>query len=144
MVEGQTATWRGLDASFGYQLAVATVTAFNSSSPAQANLTGNWIPEVPRQSVTGVVNYVWPKVATFHGFGSYEGKAFDDAANEYVLRPYARVDVSAERDLGKGFSVYAGAQNLLNRTIDAGLTPVLTLAAPRLGLGGVRYAWGRD
>jgi outer membrane receptor protein involved in Fe transport len=144
MVEGQTAAWRGLNASFGYQYAVATVTAFNSSSPAQANLTGNWIPEVPRQSVTGVVNYVWPKVATFHGFGSYEGKAFDDAANQYVLRPYARVDVSAERALGKGFSVYAGAQNLLNRTIDAGLTPVLTLAAPRLVLGGVRYAWGRD
>ena len=144
MVEGQTATWRGLDASFGYQLAVATVTAFNSSSPAQANLTGNWIPEVPRQSVTGVVNYVWPKVATLHGFASYEGKAFDDAANQYVLRPYARVDVSAERGLGRGFSVYAGAQNLLNRTIDAGLTPVLTLAAPRLVLGGVRYAWGKD
>jgi outer membrane receptor protein involved in Fe transport len=144
MVEGQTASWRGLDASFGYQLAVATVTAFNSSSPAQANLTGNWIPEVPRQSVTGVANYVWPKVATLHGFASYEGKAFDDAANQYVLRPYARVDVSAERELGGGFSVYAGAQNVLNRTIDAGLTPVLTLAAPRLVLGGVRYAWGRD
>jgi outer membrane receptor protein involved in Fe transport len=143
MVEGQTAAWHGLDASFGYQLAVATVTAFNSSSPAQANLTGNWIPEVPRESVTGVVNYLWPKVASFHAIGSYEGKAFDDAANEYVLRPYARVDVSAERELGKGFSVYAGAQNVLNRTIDAGLTPVLTLAAPRLVLGGVRYEFGQ-
>jgi len=144
MVEGQTATWRGLDASFGYQYAVATVTAFNSSSPAQVDLKGNWIPEVPRQSVTGVVNYVWPKVATFHGFEIYEGKAFDDAANEYVLRPFARVDVSAERVLGKGFSVYAGAQNLLNRTIDAGLTPVLTLAARRLVVGGVRFAWGKN
>ncbi len=144
MVEGQTATWRGLDASFGYQYAVATVTAFNSSSPAQVDLKGNWIPEVPRQSVTGVVNYVWPKVATLHGFGIYEGKAFDDAANEFVLRPFARVDVSAERVVGKGFSVYAGAQNLLNRTIDAGLTPVLTLAAPRLVQGGVRFAWGKD
>jgi outer membrane receptor protein involved in Fe transport len=144
MVEGQTASWHGLDASFGYQLAVATVTAFNSSSPAQANLTGNWIPEVPRQSVTGVVNYVWPKVATFHGFASYEGKAFDDAANENVLRPYARIDVSAERVLGRGISLYAGAQNVLNRTIDAGLTPVLTLAAPRLVMGGVRFAWGKD
>ena len=142
MVEGQTATWRGLDASFGYQLAVATVTAFNSSSPAQVDLKGNWIPEVPRQSVTGVVNYVWPKVATLHGFGIYEGKEFDDAANQYLLHPFARVDVSAERVLGKGFSVYAGAQNLLNRTIDAGLTPVLTLAAPRLVQGGVRFGWG--
>ena len=144
MVEGQTATWRGLDASFGYQLAVATVTAFNSSSPAQENLTGNWIPEVPRESVTGVVNYLWPKVASFHAIGSYEGKEFDDAANEYVLRPYARIDVSAERVLGRGISLYAGAQNVLNRTIDAGLTPVLTLAAPRLVVGGVRFVWGKD
>jgi len=144
MVEGQTATWRGLDASFGYQLAVATVTAFNSSSPAQVDLKGNWIPEVPRQSVTGVVNFAWAKVATFHGFGSYEGKAFDDAANQYVLRPFARVDLMAERNVGRGFSLYAGAQNLLNRTIDAGLTPVLTLAAPRLVMGGVRFAWGKD
>jgi outer membrane receptor protein involved in Fe transport len=74
---------------------------------------------------------------------SYEGKAFDDAANTFVLRPYARVDVSAERILGKGFSLYAGAQNLLNRRIDAGETPVLTLAAPRLVQGGVRWEFGR-
>ncbi len=108
MVEGQTASWRGLDAGFGYQLAVATVTAFNSSSPAQANLTGNWIPEVPRQSVTATANYVRPKIASFHAIASYTGREFDDAANTFVLRPYARVDVSAERELGHGFSVYAG------------------------------------
>jgi outer membrane receptor protein involved in Fe transport len=143
MVEGQTAAWRGLDASFGYQLAVATVTAFNSSSAAQANLTGKWIPEVPRESVTGTVNYVRPKIASLHVVASYEGREFDDAANEFLLHPYARVDVMAERQLGRGFSVYAGAQNALNRTIDAGETPVLTLAAPRLVQGGLRYELGR-
>jgi outer membrane receptor protein involved in Fe transport len=144
MVEGQTAVWRGLDAGFGYQLAVATVTAFDSSSAAQVDLKGKWIPEVPRESVTGVVNYVRPEVASFHATASYEGRAFDDAANTFVLRPYARIDVSAERELGRGFSVYAGAQNLLNRTIEAWLTPVLTRAAPRLMQGGVRWAWGRE
>ena len=144
MVEGQTASWRGLDAGFGYQLAVATVTAFNSSSSAQANLTGNWIPEVPRESVTVFANYVRPKIASFHVTASYEGQEFDDAANTFVLRPYARVDVSAERNLGRGFSVYAGAQNVLNRTIDAGLTPILTLASPRLVQGELRYGWGRN
>ncbi len=143
MVEGQTAGWRGLDASFGYQLAVATVTAFNSNSPAQANLTGNWIPEVPRESVTATANYVRPRIAGLHVIASYTGREFDDAANQYVLRPYARVDVSAERQLGRGFSVYAGAQNVLNRTIDAGLTPILTRAAPRLVQGGVRFELGR-
>ena len=143
MVEGQTTAWRGLDASFGYQLAVATVTAFNSSSAAQANLTGKWIPEVPRESVTATVNYVRPKIASLHMVASYEGREFDDAANEFLLHPYARVDVMAERQLGHGFSVYAGAQNVLNRTIDAGETPVLTLAAPRLVQGGLRYELGR-
>jgi outer membrane receptor protein involved in Fe transport len=143
MVEAQTQEWRGFDASFGYQLAVATVTAFNSSSPAQANLTGNWIPEVPRESVTATANYVAPRVAGFHVIGSYTGREFDDAANQYVLRPYARFDVSAERELGHRVSVFAGAQNVLNRTIDAGLTPILTLAAPRLVQAGLRYSLSR-
>jgi outer membrane receptor protein involved in Fe transport len=143
MVEAQTATWRGLDASFGYQLAVATVTAFNSSSAAQTDLTGNRIPEVPRESVTATANYAWKRIASLHAVGSYTGKEFDDAANQYVLHPYARVDVLAERELGHRLQVFAGAQNLLNRRIDAGLTPILTLASPRLVQGGLRYSFGR-
>jgi outer membrane receptor protein involved in Fe transport len=142
MVEGE-AGWRGIEASVGYQLANATVTAFNSSSPVQADLKGNWIPEVPRQSVTGTVSYDVRRIASVHGVFSYTGMEFDDAANQFVLHPYARVDVSAERAVGKGLSVFAGAQNLLNRRIDAGLTPVLTLAAPRLLQAGLRYSWGR-
>jgi outer membrane receptor protein involved in Fe transport len=143
MVEGQTERWRGLDGSVGYQLAIATVTAFNSASLAQKNLTGNWIPEVPREAVTVTVNYVVPRIASVHGIASYTGKEFDDAANQFSLHPYARFDVSAERDLGRGISVFGGAQNVLNRSIDAGLTPVLTLAAPRLVQAGLRYNLGR-
>jgi len=120
MLEAQTARWRGLDAGFGYQLAVATVTAFNSSSPAQANLTGNWIPEVPRQAVTATLNGGVPRIAAFHVIASYTGRTFDDAANQYILHPYARFDVSAERALPHGLALFAGAQNLLNRSIDAG------------------------
>ncbi|MGI4826690.1 MAG: TonB-dependent receptor plug domain-containing protein, partial [Janthinobacterium lividum] len=62
-LEATTTRWRGVDASVGYQLAVATVTAFNTSSAAQANLTGNWIPEVPRESLTGTANYAASRVA---------------------------------------------------------------------------------
>jgi len=57
----------------------------------------------------------------------------------FVLHPYARFDVSADRSLGHGLSIFAGAQNLLNRAIDAGRTPILTLAPPRLVQGGFRY-----
>jgi outer membrane receptor protein involved in Fe transport len=143
MLEAQSQIWHGLDTTFGYQLAVATVTAFNSSSPAQANLTGNWTPEVPRQSVTSTVNYAAPHVAAFHLIASYQGREFDDAANQFILHPYARFDVSSERALTHGLSLFAGAQNLLNRSIDAGRTPILTLAAPRLVQAGLRYNFSR-
>jgi outer membrane receptor protein involved in Fe transport len=143
MLEAQTTSWRGLDATVGYQLAVATVTAFNASSSVQSNLTGKWIPEVPRQSVAATLNYHAARVATFHLIASYEGQEFDDAANQFLLHPYARFDLSAERSLTARLSLYAGAQNLLNRSIDAGRTPVLTLASPRLVQGGLRYSFTR-
>ncbi len=143
MLEAQTARWHSFDTTFGYQLAVATVTAFNSSSPAQANLTGNWIPEVPRESVTATANYAAPRVANLHLIASYTGHTYDDAANQFLLHPYARFDLSADRQLTHGLSLYASAQNLLNRTIDAGRTPILTLAAPRLVQAGLRYTFSR-
>jgi outer membrane receptor protein involved in Fe transport len=143
MVEAQSVRWRGFDAGLGYQLAVATVTAFNSNSPAQSNLTGKWIPEVPQQSVIARANYMAERVASLHLIASYSGQEFDDAQNQFRLHPYARFDVSAERRLWWGLSVFAGAQNLLNRQIDAGLTPILTLAAPRLVQVGMRFTFER-
>lgn len=142
-LEGGTRRWHGLDATAGYQLAVATVTRFDSASPLQANLAGNWIPEVPRNLQTAAVNWTEPRVLTLHVFESYTGRTFDDSANQFLLHPYARFDVSAERTLWRGLGVYAGAQNVLNRAIEAGRTPVLTLAAPRLVEGGLRWQMGR-
>ena len=143
MLEAQSERWRGFDATFGYQLAVATVTAFNSSSPAQSNLTGKWIPEVPRESVTATANYAASHVANFHLIASYTGQEFDDAQNQFLLHPYARFDLSVDRKLPHGLSLFAGAQNLLNRTLDAGRTPTLTLAAPRLVQAGLHYSFSR-
>jgi len=147
MLEAQSQSWHNLDATFGYQLAIATVTAFNTSFPNQTTLPGNWIPEVPRQSVTATVNYAAQTarghIADFHLIASYQGQEFDDAANQYLLHPYARFDISADRKLPHGLSLFAGAQNLLNRSIDAGRTPLLTLAAPRLVQAGVRYSFNR-
>jgi outer membrane receptor protein involved in Fe transport len=89
------------------------------------------------------VSYERPRVASLHVVASYQGREFDDAANTAVLHPYARFDALAERALPHGLAVFVGAQNVLNRTIDAGLTPVLTLAAPRLVQGGVRWTISR-
>ena len=147
MLEAQSASWHSLDTTFGYQFAFATVTAFNSSSPLQIPLVGKWIPEVPRQSVTATLNYSaqtsHAAIANLHLIVSYQGQMFDDSANTFVLHPYARFDLSADRKLPHGLSLFAGAQNLLNRSIDAGRTPTLTLAAPRLVQAGVRYSFSR-
>lgn len=146
-LDARSTPWHGFDATFGYQLAVATVTAFNTSSPIQANLTGKWIPEVPRELVTATLNQALPRYVNLHLIASYTGQSFDDASNQYLLHPYARFDVSADRQIFTrtlhGLSVYAAAQNLLNRSIDAGRTPILTLAAPRLVQGGLRYTLNR-
>jgi outer membrane receptor protein involved in Fe transport len=143
MLEAQSQPWHHIDAAFGYQLAFATVTAFNSSSPLQMPLVGKWIPEVPRQSLTAAVNDILPHIANLHLTVSYQGQIFDDSANTFVLHPYARFDLSADRKLRHGLSLFAGAQNLLNRSIDAGRTPILTLAAPRLVQAGLRYNFSR-
>ena len=139
MLEAQPRAWRGLSGDVSYQFAVATVTQFNNAFPAQVNLLGHWIPEVPRQSLSAQLHYDAPKVATFIVNAMYEGHEFDDAENTSVLHPYSRFDLYAERTIGHGFSVYASSQNVLNRTIEAGKTPALTLAAPRIVEGGVRF-----
>ena len=138
-LEAQTTTWRGVDANFGYQLAVATVTRFTPPSVVQPDITGLWIPEVPRQALTANINAHVPRVARFSMFCTYNGEAYDDSANTFLLHPYARFDVSAERPIGHGITLFAGAQNVLNRQIDAGRTPILTLASPRLVQVGVRF-----
>ena len=141
MFEANSHAWRGLSGDVSYQLAVATVTQFNNaSSPTQTPLLGKWIPEVPRHSLSTQLRYERSSLATFIVNAIYEGHEFDDAENSMVLHPYSRFDLYAERVMGRGFSIYASSQNVLNRMIEAGKTPTPTLAAPRIVEGGVRFS----
>ncbi len=135
--------WHGLEGDLSYQLAVATVTRYTPPSALQTNLLGRWIPEVPRQSIAATATYTARRVADLHLYSIYSGRQFDDAENQFILHPFLRVDLSAERQLGRGVSLFAGAQNLLNKQIEAGRTPVLTLASPRVVQAGVRLRLGR-
>ena len=85
------------------------------------------------------MNYSWRPVANLHLITSYTGREYDDAANTFILHPYPRFDLSADRQLRYGISLYGAAQNLADRAIDAGRTPILTLAAPRLVEAGLRF-----
>ncbi len=142
-LEGQSTPWHGLDASFGYQFALATVTRFAPPSPLQPDITGRWLPQVPRHAAEATLNATLPRLAILHAFATYSGQQYDDSANQFLLHPFARFDVSVERTLGHGFILTAGAQNLLNRQIEAGRTPILTLASPRLVQAGIRFRMQR-
>ena len=142
-VDARLAPAPRLQFTLGYQLAIATVTAFNTSSPLQANLTGNWIPQVPREAFTSTGIYDLPHVAQFTAVATYTGRQYDDAANQYVLHPYSRFDLAAERALTHQLSARVSVANLLDRAIEAGRTPVLTLASPLFVEGGLRFHFAR-
>ena len=129
------------DLSFnaGYQYAHAVITAFKS----QPSLVGLWIPEVPRHTATAQLRYR-------RGPGSYtfaareSGRAFDDSSNIYELHSFFVLDAYAEYRIHSHISLDVSFQNLLNRSIETARTPTLTLGAPFIAQGGIRFNWKRD
>jgi outer membrane receptor protein involved in Fe transport len=122
----------------GYQYADATVTK-NSSNP---NLVGNWIPQVARNMATTQVGFSHRRLGVLSVQGRYSGRQYDDDANRFLLHAYFRLGAYASHDFGRHWSVFASGDNLLDRTIEAGKTPSLTLASPRVARFGVRINLG--
>jgi outer membrane receptor protein involved in Fe transport len=118
----------------GYQYADSTVTKFQ----ADPTLVGNWTPEVPRNSATLQARMERQRWGVFSVDLRTSGQQFDDSANQYKLDGYAQVDLYAEHTLLEWLRVYGSVQNLANTQIQAGKTPILTLAAPRMVVFGVR------
>jgi outer membrane receptor protein involved in Fe transport len=126
------AAW--LQVSGGYQFAFATVTRFDP----QPALVGLWIPEVARNAGALQVRATKREIGTLELSARESGRLFDDTSNTQVLHSFFRLDLFAEHEFGRRFSVYGTAQNLLGRRIEAGRTPLLTLAQPRTALVGLR------
>ncbi len=118
----------------GYQFARATVTRFAQ----EPGLVGLWIPQVPRNTGTLQVTAADAKWGLLSLQARASGKQFDDDANTYVLRGFTRFDVYAARTFGQ-WEVFGAVENLLDRSIDVGRTPVLTLGTPQLARFGVRW-----
>ncbi len=112
----------------GYQFAVATVTNFY----AQPSLVGTWIPEVARNAASLDVR-VTPgsRWGTLNLLARVSGRVYDASGNQSLLHGYTRFDGYYEHPLSRRMEIYASSENLLNRRIDAGRTPLLTLASPR-------------
>jgi outer membrane receptor protein involved in Fe transport len=129
---------RWLTATGGYQFADATVTQ-NSGNPA---LVGLWIPQVAHNMATAQLQAEHAKLGLFRLEGRLSGHQFDDDANTFRLSGYFELNGYLSHSFSHGVEVYASGENLLNRTIQAGRTPVLTLATPQVGTIGLRWHLG--
>ena len=130
------ANWLSIEG--GYQYADATVT----SNAKQPNLVGNWIPQVARNMATTQVALSRRRLGLLSVQGRYSGRQFDDDANQYLLHSYFRLGAYASHDFGHHLTAFAAGDNLLDRTIEAGKTPTLTLASPRVARFGLRINFG--
>jgi outer membrane receptor protein involved in Fe transport len=124
----------------GYQHTNATVTQYSMgpglSPTTPLDLVGNWIPQVAHNMGTLQVRGYKPSIGTLSLQGKISGHQFDDDANTYLLHGYFKLDAYASRDFGRRWTVFTSAENLLNRNIEVGRTPSLTLGMPRVARGG--------
>jgi outer membrane receptor protein involved in Fe transport len=130
------AAWIAIDG--GYQFARATVTKF----APQPDLVGKWIPQVPQDMATAQVRLSQPRVGLLSLQGQLGGRQYDDSSNVYLLHSYFRFDAYAERNLGRHVVAFASGENLFDRAIEVGKTPVTTLGTPRVARAGLRVTFG--
>jgi len=131
------ATWqplRWVSLTGGYQFADAVV----SSNSAQPSLVGNWIPEVAHNAASASLRFAQNRLGSLSLIVRGSGRSFDDDANTQLIHGYTRFDAYAEHSFSKRLILFASGENLFDRTIQAGLVPQVTLAAPRTVEGGLR------
>ncbi len=119
----------------GYQYAVSTVTKYQ----VDPTLVGKWTPEVPRNSATLQARFHKERIGVLSVDLRTSGRSYDDSANQFKLDSYAQVDLYAEHTFRRRWHIYSSVQNLFNSEVQAGRTPLLTLGAPRIVTGGVRF-----
>lgn len=122
----------------GYQFADATITKF----APQPQLVGKWIPEVPRNMATAQVSLSRPKLGLLSLQGRMSGRQYDDDNNALLLHGYFRLDAYAQHSFGRHIVFFGDGENLFNRSIEVGRTPVLTLGTPRVARVGLRFNFG--
>ncbi|MFT4114040.1 TonB-dependent receptor [Silvibacterium sp.] len=130
------APWISLEG--GYQFAIATVTKYAQ----EPQLVGNWIPQVAREMATARLRLTSHRLGLLSLEERTSGRQFDDDANQYLLHPYFRFDAYATRSAGRHLDIYASGENLFDRSIEVGRTPILTLGTPRTAKIGLRLHWG--
>jgi outer membrane receptor protein involved in Fe transport len=117
-------------------LVLTTSWAINDSKFTSGELDGKRTPQVPR--VGGSVG-LRANAGPFAGALSVRviGAQFDDDINTLNLRKASLVDGRAGWRVSRRLELFAAVENVLDREVDTGRTPLRTVGAPRMGRAGV-------
>ncbi|MBA3334936.1 MAG: TonB-dependent receptor, partial [Acidobacteria bacterium] len=130
---------KDLRLSASYLLVDSRVTDF----PANTNLVGKFLPQIPRQQLNFQIFY-GPQNKFSAGLQSrFSAAQFEDDLNRLRLRPFATLDVFAAYRLPKNFEIFTAIENLFDNRYDIGLTPNRNVAAPRFARVGLRFDLGK-
>ncbi|MBI4469267.1 MAG: TonB-dependent receptor [Acidobacteria bacterium] len=116
-----------------YIFDAAEVTSF----PADRQLVGRILPQVPKHRTSVQIAYTNPRYLNFAVFGQFVDRQFDDDLNRFSLPGYFVADFSISRPIGESFEVFLAGQNLLNRRYLVGTNPT-TLGSPMIIHAGFR------
>jgi outer membrane receptor protein involved in Fe transport len=121
--------------SASYLLVDSRVTKF----PANVNLVGNFLPQIPKQQLTFQTFYQAQNRFSFSLQGRISDAQFEDDLNTLRLRPFFTLDAFAAYRLRKNLEIFAAIENVFDNHYDIGLTPNRTVAAPRFARVGLRF-----
>ncbi len=128
-IEGEWPVWRNLRVSSGYLFSHSVITS--------GDLEGKRLPQVPRHQASGQVE--WTSQSTIAMQLRWSAMQFDDDLNRLPLRGYFVTDLFYAHPLAGRLDVTLSAENIFDRRIEAGATPVITLGQPRSVHLGVRF-----
>ncbi|HEY1965802.1 MAG TPA: TonB-dependent receptor, partial [Acidobacteriaceae bacterium] len=137
-LDGEWQPLRRISVVGGYQYADATVTRFDQ----QPSLVGSWIPQVPHQTGTLQVRGQDNRWGTLALEARMTGQQYDDDANTYRLAPFFTMNAFAAHTFHRRYEAFVAAENVLDRRIEVGRTPTLTLGQKQSVRGGVRITFG--
>jgi len=109
------------------------------SAPAEPQLVGNQVAQVPPNQFVIKLSYDNPRILTSSVQVRYVGNQFEDDLNTLNLGDFTVVDLYLGRQIRPGWDIFFSIENVFNRVYDVAKTAdgVVTIGAPLLAHGGV-------
>ena len=133
-IDAEYAPFSKLRFSASYLFTDSRVTDF----PANPLLIDKFLPQVAPHQLTFQSLYRPTAKLTFSVQARFSDAQFEDDLNTLRLRPYSTFDAFVSYKF-KRFEIFTAIENLFDSRYDIGLTPNLTVAAPRFVRVGLRF-----